>query len=364
MQVKDLGVIYDEGLSVELPITLLETGTYQVISKLPDGTENTRIIVINSLSEKLTVPNTQERKFFALGLNVFHINLFNPTQTPQQQAIDINGYTRFSILFKVRDVDLTDFIYTNTNPITEEIGGYAVGAIFEDIPIADVLDGLFYKTAFSYFRIAEYQNTRYEVGIEINELVTFEWEIDNDFNVAENTIEISGANVNTASNLENIGSIQLQVSNLKRTTKGSENWAIQATLSNQSIIQDSFSIRFDFRQYWGSSEAGILNEAGILALQNNRLSPNTVLGEFAWVDGISGNDEYKYFVIPDSEYTAPRQFVDENGFGVLMKTDFPENEFGLSYDLVNVTKNDVTKAYRVYRTANKLSAGFTFTVKN
>lgn len=106
MQVKDLGVLYDEGVTVELPISPTQIGNYQVRIKTPSGKEKTKNIKITSLSDKFIIPNFNGQKKFEKGVNTFYLYYYNP----DRQRMVINGFQTWAVEFKERSSDTSELI--------------------------------------------------------------------------------------------------------------------------------------------------------------------------------------------------------------------------------------------------------------
>jgi hypothetical protein len=177
-----------------------------------------------------------------------------------------------------------------------------------------------------------------------------------------NSVEILGANVSVTGGLANDGSQSIMFNSaLTRTSAGTESWTIRAVNTKNQMMSLGMSVRWDFMMYYGSSANTSLTESNIKALQNSQLTAgnNGTKGTFTF-----NANNYKYFVFAnDSSYAKPISFVDANtGFAVGMYNGYSNTQNGFSYDLVNVTNNGVTQAYRVYRTENVLSSALTILI--
>lgn len=353
-KIKHLGKFLDQGDYIELPFDFSE-GKYRVEIKPSGENKRDKTIYVNE-DGKMRLPNHNGRKAFAIGSNIFKIN---KVVNGKPERITIDTYSRWSLFLKA-NTGTTNLLYTNLTPMPSKVGAYKAGTTFDEVDYKSLLDGLLYEYLqpfFNYFRIVGYTNSRYEVGTLINGLKTFQWNLENSENVKPNSIKISGSSVVLTDNLANTGSFELNIDNLQRLSKGSETWNIQAESTEDDVKTASFSVRFDFMQYWGSSAKETLDEDDIKNLQNSRLTPSSVLGNYTL------NAGYAYFVFENS-YNAPSLFKNrDTGFQVQMYQGFDNSENGISYDLVTVTNvNSVQKQYRVYRTAVVLALQINVTV--
>lgn len=258
-----------------------------------------------------------------------------------------------------------DLSYSNSTPVPEDVGGVEVGDTFNDVSLTEMFNKILYPyqyPAFTSFYLNSFQAARYEIGTSISGSQVFNWTTSNSSNINSSSIEILGANITTLSGQINDGTQSITFNTpLTRTTAGSETWTIRGTNSKSQVFNTTTTVRWDFKLYFGSSSNTSLTEAQIKALQNNQLTAgnNGTKGTFTF-----DASNYKYFVFAnDSSYAKPSSFVDSaTGFAVGMYGGYSNTQNGYSYDLVNVTNNGVTQAYRVYRTQNMLSNSLTIII--
>lgn len=238
--------------------------------------------------------------------------------------------------------------YTNATPVPTTVGGITAGSTFDNVPVTDVITQLLYPyqvPAFTAFAIAG-QGTTLEVGQAIPAgLKTFTWSTSNSGNVNVNSITIDDVTGNTelATGVANVGSSELTVGQVVKTSATNHTWRIEAVASNGSTIGRNFVVNWQWKVYYGESALGSLTEADVEALRVGILK-TSVNGTYVMNEG-----GYKWWAFPSS-FTQPTQFKDINTqFLVAMDPVVSEvlvtNSFGIS------------TMYKLYRSYNILGGG-------
>ena len=250
-------------------------------------------------------------------------------------------------------------IYTNTTPTPTTVGGISAGSTFNAKTMQQMWDLLLYPyqpPAFSSFGLSGI-GSQQEIGYDITTSQTFTWSTTNSANVAVNSVSIAGYNLTTLSGLANDGSQAVTFTGpITRSAAdgvGTRAWTIQALNTSGNSFSTSFSIRWDFKMYAGTSLSTSLTENQIEALTNY----NSVKNGYAGTYNMSAGG-YKYFCFADT-YGTPSSFKDtSNNLNIGMNTSYPNTDAnGNTYDLVSVTNtNGETTNYRVYRTLNILAS--------
>lgn len=247
----------------------------------------------------------------------------------------------------------TSSYYVNDQAVPDTIGGISAGTTFPSpgYSMKEMWDMLLYPyQAPSFTSFSLNRSTPKEIGDGFNDGV-FSWSTSNSSNVANNSINISGYNMTTLSNLNNDGTEGVTFTSLvtrdSSDSIGSRIWNIQGTNTNSGTFSRSYSIRWDWRWYWGTSSNTSLTSSQIVALSSNNL-----YSSFSRTYSFGGGG-YKYLCFANV-YGGPSNFVDsDTGFGVAMYGGYSNSENGISYDIVSITNTyGETTNYRVYRTQN------------
>ena len=184
--------------------------------------------------------------------------------------------------------------------------------------------------------------------------------IENNNNVKPNKINIIGYNI-SYTNIINDGFELLNFNNnvtrLSIDGPGYREWTITSEDIKNNIFSETYSIKWEWKIYWGTSDNQTLTESEILLLENNDLY-STFKNEYDF-----NNNKYKYICIADY-YGGPINFVDKiTGIGVAMFGNYSNNENSYSYDIVETTNNfGETTNYRVYRTTHKITDNLTIII--
>jgi hypothetical protein len=243
--------------------------------------------------------------------------------------------------------------YTNSTPMPESLGGYAVGTTFNNVSIENILTGLLYpyqEPAFSSFYI-DGQTTILEVGDSIPAgNATFKWTTTNPTNVSPNMITISDstAGVLLLQDLENDGSETIALpSSITKTSPASNTWTILTENTQNQNFSRNFSVLWRWRTYYGTSQSPTLDENGVKGLINSTLENN-----FSGNKTFAAND-YKYIAYPTS-FGLKTSFKDTaTGFGVAM-------EPAITLSITNQFGSETT--YYVHRTTNTIVGAITIGV--
>jgi hypothetical protein len=259
--------------------------------------------------------------------------------------------------------------YTNANPTTVAVGGYAIGSTFTAQDNYQMWTGLLYPyvpPTFTSFVISAF-TTSYEVGDTISGSKSFAWAFSNPALVTASSMDILDVTGGTtlASGISIVSPASATIATFTPTTPTSYSWRGRATNTQSTLFTSAlFTANWYWRKFYGTSASVTLNETQIEALLNNPLA-TTEVGSYVFAAG-----DYKYFCWPDSfgsPSAAPAGFI-SGGFLVSMAsvTDnafYSNVENGWSYGLVSVTNSfGVATNYRVYRTLNTLGAAVTITV--
>jgi hypothetical protein len=256
------------------------------------------------------------------------------------------------------EINSISILYTNAEAVPSNVGGVETGDTFSAVSYEDMFTRILYPyqyPAFTSFTLTNFNASRYEVGTSISGNQPFTWSTSNNININVNAVQINGDNITTVTGLSNDSNESITFNtSLTRTSAGIESWTIQLTNTKNQNVTRNKNIRWDFRQYYGSSTNTSLTEAQIKNLQSNRLTPSNITGSYSFP-----SIGYKYFVFADdNSYTKPSSFQDtDTGFAVGIYSGYNNTQNGYSYDLVSITSSTgVTNDYRVYRTSNQLSA--------
>lgn len=282
--------------------------------------------------------------------------------------VDKSTYTSSAKYAKLSDI--VDYVqtgsaaYINADVMPETVGGIEAGSSFTSpgYTLQEMWTKLLYPyqyPAFASFFING-KSVSNEIGLDFGS-GTFRWTTSNSTNVSGKTIEISGWNLPTISNLSNDGIESVTfTSDVTRDSSddyGTRAWTIQGLNTNGDTFSDTYTMRWDWRWYWGTSTNTVLIESQIKALANNNLY-SSYSRTYSFVGG-----GYKYLCFADT-YSGPSNFVDaDTGFGVAMYGGYGNTQNGYTYDFISVTNSNAeTTNYRVYRTQNTITDAIDITV--
>jgi len=264
--------------------------------------------------------------------------------------------------------------YTNANPTTVAVGGYAIGSTFTAQDNTQMWTGLLYPyipPTFTSFSISAFA-TSYEVGTSISGSQTFAWAFSNSLLVTANTMDILDVTGGTtlAAGLSIVSpATGITIATFTPILPTSYSWRGRATNTQSTLFTSAlFTASWFWRIYYGTSALTSLNEAQIEALASNPLA-STEVGTYNFADTGS---TYKYFCWPDS-FGSPTSGPYPNGFitgglgasmaSVVDDPFYSNTQNGWSYGLVSVTNiNGIATNYRVYRTLNTLGSAVTISV--
>lgn len=216
----------------------------------------------------------------------------------------------------------------------------------------------FIAPTFSTFTMTG-QTNPVEVGTTLTGSKTFTWATTNSSNILSNSIEITQGSDVLASSLATSGSTSATITDVQKTTAGSQIWTITGTDTNNDVFNRNYTINWYWRMYYGTSTDPTLDEAGIEGLVSSQLS-STGAGTYSLAAG-----GYKYFCYPTS-LPAATAFIDNNTQFLVSMAAAADNAAysntanGYSYAIVSVTNSlSQTTNYRVYRTRNQLGGSIT-----
>ena len=229
-------------------------------------------------------------------------------------------------------------------PVPSAHGGLEAGTVIKDQTACDVLETILFPyqyPSFTQFYINA-QPTIVEVGDVVSGGIrTFTWSTSNSQNIQPNSIAIKDVtgNVVLGSNLANDGTEDLDIGADKQlTSPGSYTWQISGLNTKNQTFTRNFTVRWEYRVYWGYNANDTLTEADIKNLQNSQLKQNFT-GNYSFTN--PGSLVYYYWVWPDT-WGLPNGITDiDTGFAV----DWVDNG---TVDVTNAF--GVTTTYRVIRT--------------
>jgi hypothetical protein len=262
--------------------------------------------------------------------------------------------------------------YTNTNPTTIAVGGYALGSTFTAQTMADMWDGLLYPyipPTFTSFAISAFA-TSYEVGAAIGGSKTFTWSFSLPANVTASSMDILDVTGGTtlASGISIVSpATGITIASYTPILPATYSWRGRATNTQSNLFVSSFfTASWFWKSYYGTNSSGTLTAGDILALISQPLS-TTVLGTYSFAAL-----DYKYFCWPDA-FGSPPASTGTTGFllsgspcsmvSVGFDPAYNLVQNGYYYYLISVTNtNGVATNYRVYRTLNTLGAAVVINV--
>lgn len=252
------------------------------------------------------------------------------------------------ILFKMGNgVDLwtdlpyygADVRYSNSTPTPDPVGGIPAGSTFHNLTMQQMWDDLLYPYQYPYFTAFDISgvSSPREVGDKIAAGVhTFNWTIANDINVEPDTIHLTGPGIGSITGLPNTGFADVSFTDVIVDEAGSRTWEISADNTQAQQFTGTFTRRWYWRIFWGTSALPMLDETAIEALSNNELK-STYKGTYHF-DLAPG--EYKYIAYP-STMSLATEFKD-----VATNLTFPFDYLGT----VSITNSfGITQDYRLYR---------------
>lgn len=245
------------------------------------------------------------------------------------------------------------FLYTNTQPMPEEVGGFEPGNTFENATLEQLFTNLLYP--YQYPQVSSFSMQSQDTTLEVGDSVMggtrqFSWNLTNDVNVTTNSVKIEDISngVVYGDNFPNNDSASIDIGgNIIKTVADLNTWKISARNTRSQTISRNFNVYWKWRTYYGTSVAENLAEADIKALVSTSLDSNFTGNKFVAGGG------YKYFAYPTS-FGLKNNFQDViSGFAVAMNPAYTvsiTNDFGISTD------------YYVHRTTNPIVSSLTVSV--
>ena len=197
--------------------------------------------------------------------------------------------------------------YTNTAVMPTTVGGYLAGTSFSTPQtLQEMFDGLLYPYQNPVMTVTGALFTTYEVGEDLPiGSQTLSYSITNPTNIKTQppaigiqTTDIVGATFDVVNPITLSVSGTFDITILAGTTKTTATSAIvtlQGTNSQSSIFNDSNTIYWRHKRYWGVDAGTTINDAGILALVGNEFS--TTKNKAYSIDG---GGKYLYYCYPAS----------------------------------------------------------------
>lgn len=189
---------------------------------------------------------------------------------------------------------VSEFTYTNPDPVPTAIGGVPKGMTFDNTKLHDLITMLLYpyqKPVFDVFKINNLTTNVLEVGdIYPGGDVTFTWSISNPQNIKPNTITCNGV-----SNLPNNGTFSQTIVPIKKVTATGLTFSISATTDKDEVITKGITFNWQFKKYFGVSNKPELTDEDILAMAGELSTTRTKTYTY---DCTGGN--YFYFIYPSS----------------------------------------------------------------
>lgn len=251
---------------------------------------------------------------------------------------------------QVKRIGINDIYMQESNPVPVNHGGLEAGTDINGMSVRDVLHMILYPyqyPSFTQFYINA-QPSIIEVGDVVNGGVrTFTWSTSNSQNIQPNSIAIKDVtgNVVLGSNLANDGTEDLDIGADKQlTSPGTYTWQISGLNTKNQTFTRNFTVRWEYRVYWGYNANDTLTEIDVKNLQNSQLKQN-FSGNYSFSN--PGSLVYYYWVWPDT-WGLPNSITDtDTGFAV----DWDDNG---TVDVTNAF--GVTTTYRVIRTTYQQNA--------
>ena len=242
----------------------------------------------------------------------------------------------------------SEFTYTNSTPMPNDVGGLLAGTTFNQMSLNELWTRLLYPYQFPLFTSFSIDlNPTYEVG-EIITAGNYQttWTIDNSEMLENHSISIKYVNSNTvlASNLPNAVPYSLAVPNITFSIPTEVVFNISALNTTGTTFATDFRINFMNRIFIGESNLDTLTEQDVKDLRLSELSGN-INGEYEMLAG-----GYKWFCYPTSMGTRENFYDVNTSFPVAMN----------NVVIINITNDfGVATDYYCYRTFNMLGGNIT-----
>ena len=232
-----------------------------------------------------------------------------------------------------------DFSYTNATPVTGDIGGISAGTTFNNTPLKEILDNLFYpylKPAFTSFSL---NNKVVEVGTAVT-TNNYSWAISNVANAKLDTLSLTldGQQLTIGNKVGNGNNVAIANTSITKNTATSVTATIRANNSKDEAFSANATISWKYKMYTGVSTKDTLNADEIKAM-TSKLADNA-----KGVHNYTGSG-YQYLVFP-AAWGMPATIKDN------------KTGFGLSYSKLNnvsISSNGVSTDYIVIRSNEYLN---------
>ena len=232
-----------------------------------------------------------------------------------------------------------DFSYTNATPVTGDIGGISAGTTFNNTPLKEILDNLFYpylKPAFTSFSL---NNKVVEVGTAVT-TNNYSWAISNVANAKLDTLSLTldGQQLTIGNKVGNGNNVAIANTSITKNTAASVTATISANNSKDEAFSANATISWKYKMYTGVSTKDTLTADDITAM-TSKLADNA-----KGVHNYTGSG-YQYLVFP-AAWGMPATIKDN------------KTGFGLSYSKLNnvsISSNGVSTDYIVIRSNEYLN---------
>ena len=232
-----------------------------------------------------------------------------------------------------------DFSYTNATPVTGDIGGISAGTTFNNTPLKEILDNLFYpylKPAFTSFSL---NNKVVEVGTAVT-TNNYSWAISNVANAKLDTLTLTldGQQLTIGNKVGNGNNVAIANTSITKNTATSVTATIRASNSKDEEFSANATISWKYKMYTGVSTKDTLTADEIKAM-TSKLADNA-----KGVHNYTGSG-YQYLVFP-AAWGMPATIKDN------------KTGFGLSYSKlsnVSISSNGVSTDYIVIRSNEYLN---------
>ena len=237
----------------------------------------------------------------------------------------------------------SDFTYTNSTPMPQDVGGLLTGTTFNQMSLNELWTRLLYPYQFPQFTAFNINlSPIYEVGDTIvNASYVTTWVIDNVEMLQTDSISIVYTNTNTilVSNLENTSPYSLAIPTITFSIPTNVTFRISAINTTETTFTRDFMVSFMQRTYIGENTLDTLAEIDVKELRLSELQDN-INGEYAMLAG-----GYKWFCYPVAMGLRTNFYDVNSSFPIAMNT--PE--------IVSITNDfGVVADYYCYRTFNML----------
>lgn len=257
---------------------------------------------------------------------------------PRTELTELDVYTKQEVDNLVGAAG-GDFSYTNATPVTSDIGGISAGTTFNNTPLKEILDNLFYpylKPAFTSFSL---NNKVVEVGTAVT-TNNYSWAISNVANAKLDTLTLTldGQQLTIGNKVGNGNNVAIANTSITKNTAASVTATIRANNSKDEAFSANATISWKYKMYTGVSTKDTLTADEIKAM-TSKLADNA-----KGVHNYTGSG-YQYLVFP-AAWGMPATIKDN------------KTGFGLSYSKLNnvsISSNGVSTDYIVIRSNEYLN---------